>query len=656
MPWCPPPEHAEHWKGKVPMDDQDPDNARLEEGKRRYEIRHWQDHVKALQKYWDSKNTNNPRWNMFKDLLVKFTEPKNWHRWHLQHRLMGGIDPSQAYSPNGYQSPLHFALFFGLDLLAEIIRASGPTENLSHEVNMSVPLILARRQPQTLKYLLDQGAPADQEHGGQTILVMILYQAGLEREGREDLLESVKILAQNGAQKQLREAFKISVSQAVEESFPGADAEKHQKMYLETAKALFEKIPSDVGVSKWSELTDAVLSVIDSISANLDRAEYIWRCAEFLGELNPTSNILEGGSRPPPLTTLALLSHDNPKYSKVIFPMIRYVMNTAAKIKKASSNAGDGENIHTDEPGKTSINRYIMSAEIQAASIAAKCRNSELMAVLLENGDALARQKTKNGATMMHLFFSNAYKGGMSEDNVKLFNRLYDTYPDSVNARDGGGRAPLAWAVLHGHKQGVDLLIQRGAIVDHQNDKGDTALHDLSQLTVGEDDNIAILGYLSGAKASMDIQADTGTTAFARAIIYQTPGFIREFLKLIPRNSLGLGWYGKGPVTCALEGQTITPLTSTSAKPMTWGHMGDVVGFGFEYATGKFFFSKNGIAVQVFSGLDTKLRYLPAVSFEAKDGVSCNFGEEEFLFTGWRDSIDNIARSIQTEANAALES
>ncbi|KAF3908002.1 hypothetical protein ABW20_dc0110413 [Dactylellina cionopaga] len=254
----------------------------VDDYKKRYEIRHWTDHVKALQKYWDSKPANNPRWNAFKNLLVKFTESQNWYPWYIQNRLMGRADLSQAYSPDTFQSPIHFALFQGLDLLTELLRTSDSKDSLGRDDIGQVPLVLARHNPETLKYLLDQGAPADQVFGGLTTMAMILYQSLADAERREALLESVKLLARHGTDKQMPEAFNAAVAMALDDRLANGDPESHRDLYLGTAKVIFESRTSQ---DKVKELNTPILSAIESMCANPDRAQHMWGCIEFMIEL-----------------------------------------------------------------------------------------------------------------------------------------------------------------------------------------------------------------------------------------------------------------------------------------------------------------------------------------------------------------------------------
>ena len=51
-------------------------------------------------------------------------------------------------------------------------------------------------------------------------------------------------------------------------------------------------------------------------------------------------------------------------------------------------------------------------------------------------------------------------------DSTMVANMLRDT-PDLVNTTDGWGLTPLRWAAFYGHKEIVELLLDKGAKINH---------------------------------------------------------------------------------------------------------------------------------------------------------------------------------------------
>ncbi|XP_046581507.1 histone-lysine N-methyltransferase EHMT2-like [Haliotis rubra] len=61
--------------------------------------------------------------------------------------------------------------------------------------------------------------------------------------------------------------------------------------------------------------------------------------------------------------------------------------------------------------------------------------------------------------------------------NLAEVKRILDTSRIDVNSRDVFGRTPVMWAALRGHRDGVELLVRRGADVSLVTNDGDNILH-----------------------------------------------------------------------------------------------------------------------------------------------------------------------------------
>ncbi|KAK6540908.1 hypothetical protein TWF694_008292 [Orbilia ellipsospora] len=557
MQWDPPLEYAEYWKQEG-IHEKAPRTSGTESqqqagtiSKRRYEIRHWYDHVRALQAYWNTTAAETPRWLLFKNLVVKFAEQGNWRRWYVQHRQLGGADPKLSYSPDGYQTPIHFALAQKLGFLAEIFRASGSKDVLAQNGKNSVPLILARQNPEIVKALLEQGAKPDQGYGGLATLTMILYQSGIEAEKRKELLESVALLAQHGSTKQLPEALQVATSMAVDESLADGDLESHQKMYLETIKVLFESLPQEERVTC---LNAPLSSTIDAICANPSKGRYIWNCAKFLIQLgadvaagirtlkledeDPNLPRLPGeplNTKKAPLWRLARCVCEDPVHESILRGIVDSLLVLSLDQK--------------DKCGESERSRlqFLEGLEHGAIQIAVQQRNKNLVEDLVRRlGDQILWPDPES-ENAMHWFFKLDHVGkSLTDDEIRLFEYLNTLKPNMIEGkpRSWGNRTPIFAAVRSGDEEGLKLLMKHGADINAQGLSGDTVLHTLAQKkqrTLEEDPTtIAILQCLLEANPNLGLRTTRGATAFHTAFLDRSAGFIREIFTRLPRNPSGL--------------------------------------------------------------------------------------------------------------------
>jgi 26S proteasome non-ATPase regulatory subunit 10 len=68
------------------------------------------------------------------------------------------------------------------------------------------------------------------------------------------------------------------------------------------------------------------------------------------------------------------------------------------------------------------------------------------------------------------------HEAALAGDVVKI-SELLQGDPNSVNLRGWGGDTPLHLAVVHHHSAAVQLLLEKGAIVDARDDQDATPLH-----------------------------------------------------------------------------------------------------------------------------------------------------------------------------------
>ncbi|KAF3939314.1 Alpha-latrocrustotoxin [Dactylella cylindrospora] len=170
----------------------------------RYEIRHWQDHIQMLQKWWSPETMNDPIWEDLKTQLSRFTNPRVWHRWNVQRRIGEGKDEEWAYSPSCFQTPFHVACRFGLHILIdlELEKNQGdPSIYAALDGAGRTPFNLAATRPLTIKYLVEKGANVNQtsKEEPRPPLLIVLYLAVFDRGENDQYAETACYLISKGA-------------------------------------------------------------------------------------------------------------------------------------------------------------------------------------------------------------------------------------------------------------------------------------------------------------------------------------------------------------------------------------------------------------------------------------------------------------------------
>ncbi|KAK6527599.1 hypothetical protein TWF694_004583 [Orbilia ellipsospora] len=178
--------------------------------RRRYEIKHWGEHLDLLQKEWRPEERKGPQWDEFWEQLKILMEPRNWKRWgnfisfptwHLEdwsrpHRwLYESFDtPIAAVARKG--------LVFILDYLVEHNIAT--LEDLNGEVDgvFSSPIHDALQHPNIIQAFHKYGADINRECDGDgTPLNRALncYPMRRNRNEGKAYLDAAKVLIRAGA-------------------------------------------------------------------------------------------------------------------------------------------------------------------------------------------------------------------------------------------------------------------------------------------------------------------------------------------------------------------------------------------------------------------------------------------------------------------------
>ncbi|KAK6502545.1 hypothetical protein TWF506_003125 [Arthrobotrys conoides] len=551
MPWNPPKRDAEAlWNKKFPQlqrietptkDDNQPKISRGNKATKRpkrwrYEIRHWDDHVKALEKHLQHdvdiiEEAKNPKWDSLRSLLDKFMEPESWYRWHVQNQIIQGFE-DLAYSPSAYQEPIHVASKFNLRLLIVNIYTSSKQEgglknpdkktdleNSTSEpadeedgiVNQCdgagrTPLILALGNPKTVAFLLDAGARPDKRYKpvfssfsdlAGTVMEYTPLEFALmvarygEPEPQKRALECVKLLLKYGAKDKIPAALKVTVPRTIKgDNLTKEIITEIQKNYSDITATLL-KI-HDQG-NEPLDLNELYISAMQSIAKHPDQAQEVWNRAEYLFDLEKTVVGNQSKDALTPLHILVRAVYNHPDEAETFIPMIEQLVKRGAD--PLVSFTGRKWEPHFGNP----------------VLLAVQTRNSKLLDIFFRQGDHLFHKKSLSGACAMHYFFKEKHKT-MSEEDRNIFHRLVSLSPTSetlaandtsndpnsetaesnansedtakvpyfINAEDNDSREPLSWAIESSDKDGVNLLLHNGADVNDGDELGCTGLYYLA--------------------------------------------------------------------------------------------------------------------------------------------------------------------------------
>ncbi|KAF3202673.1 hypothetical protein TWF106_002324 [Orbilia oligospora] len=595
MPWNPPKKYAEeYWNKKFPelqenensiKDDNQPkgnQGGRKDKGPKRwrYEIRHWHDHIKALQQHQRDifEEAKNPKWDSLRSLLERFMKPDSWCRWYTQNQLFTGYG-ELSYSPHYYQEPIHVASRLGLRFIIVHIHISNsskqkgrlnnsdkkvdPDKSTAEPINEEdgildrcdvsgrPPLFWALRDPKTVECLLNAGAKVDKTYRLDSIST---GQDGISRtmlgpeltplqstftfaryvnaKDQMKLLETTGLLLKYGAKDRIPAVLKDTVPWAME---GGEEEESTKDTVTELQK-------------KYSDVTAAVLKIHDHGNEPLDvkslylsamiaiaksptQAQAIWDRAGYLLNLGENVAGIQNENALTPLHILVRAVYDHPDHAENLIPLIDQLVEKGAD--PLASFTGPNWDIHFGNP----------------VLLAVQTRNSKLIDIFLRQGESIFLKKSLAGACAMHYFFKEEHKP-MSEGDREIFRLLVNISPKSeeltanetytnsspgpveddanrkyatkvpyfINAEDNDSREPLSWAIQYGDKDGVDLLLQNGADVNDGDEQGRTGLFYLAQSPTYFTDSIVILQDLHKFGADMRISTIRQITVFAEAV------------------------------------------------------------------------------------------------------------------------------------------
>ncbi|KAK6501809.1 euchromatic histone-lysine N-methyltransferase [Arthrobotrys musiformis] len=487
----------------------------------RYEIEHWHDHIKALQKWWTKDSINDVWWAELLAQISTFVRPETWYRWSLQRPMSSDskeltlIDGTTfeflktqdlwkaKYLQRVFEEPIHVACELGLHLLVDllVLQAQASIQSGGREPNQA--------RDHKLEHL-------------RTIRVQALVRDFLiPREGHPALKPSL-VRKHHGALGKL--VLDIGGDELINRLNAGADPEEIFPL-VKSLTTGFDKPQLDRGII--SIIEEALHSQVTPSERELvcDSEDIFGRTPLCLAEASPLiiKQLLRYGAN---VNGKSLLNA-----SKPLSPL-RYIIRnvTVVNEEQASQRANllqsaellvlEGSNLdHRDYIGATYLHE------------AAYIRDLKFFKLLCVSGDWDVHAQTSSGWTPLHylLFKSRPENPELVQDVLGICRMLLKMKGegDLVNKEDETSRNALSYAVGGGFVEMVELLISMGADIHDEDEDNANCFHHLSCSSTASELNLKIADILLQAgldfakvdvygKTPLYFAADSGKWGMAR--------------------------------------------------------------------------------------------------------------------------------------------
>ncbi|EPS37816.1 hypothetical protein H072_8361 [Dactylellina haptotyla CBS 200.50] len=473
--------------------------------KLRDEIEHWQDHIRALQKWWTPDNLDDESWSEIVSELKSFMQPENWHICNLQRDFMCSMTGDELdictkdeYLYRLFEEPIHVAAMFGLTILVDIaFRESRNTE---------APIDPSSHRGQRLKHLKTERAKAiiDKFSANKFFMVDLdIFLPGLEEEELNQLLKIRADEEEKNGKYRLRK-----FQSALEDMSPEA---------WTTPKPLSER------VSPGGECTLVLAAPYP---------ETFERLVQYGASKNKrcVSNGAGKLTYEPPLHTILRtavhLSKKNtedekvPKYAR----SAEILVLKGAKLEiseeeeeEEQHDGGEDEAVDEAEAEETKERTVLHQA--------ARIRSPDLFKRILGCRTWKAGVLDNKYRTLLHYLFKEPRPKDRTrvQDTIDIYKAVMemnssDKENSLVNAKDERDVNVLAYAIRGGFKEGVELLIQSGADIRELDNNEANCFHHLAEGPGDKDSDIAIADIL--LKGGIDIAKRNkyGATPLALAL------------------------------------------------------------------------------------------------------------------------------------------
>ncbi|KAJ6256517.1 hypothetical protein Dda_8379 [Drechslerella dactyloides] len=470
---------------------------------RRYEIDHWQDHIRIMQKWWNKSCLDDSWWTELLTQLSIFTSPENWYIWNIQREFVNRspiarlreIAWKKKYMMRLFDEPIHLACKFGLPLMIDmLVRDSECPSSFGAE---------SVHNSHKMKRILSQRAFAFTQKAAVSSKFTDIKQF-LPGMDRNEILDPLTRLIDednvNDSERHLRKTWDNLLSFDLE-SWRCKEARICDKLDIEGQTPLYLAAPSPETLGRLMEHG----ADIEGIS------------------LRPIGDGTGNVMQTPLLAILCDLTGaaERGNSDKMVQSLLR---SAEMLVSKGASLQVEGLRVST------------------LLHLAAKIRNLQFFKLLCVSGDWDVHAKDSHGQNPMHYLFLRPRPTdpnkiqevlGICQIMIKM-RHLGDD--DLVNSEDLFSKNPLAYAVGGGFREAVELLIKLGADIHDESNVGQNCFHHLAGSNYARNENnpeadLAVADILLKAGVDCAKRDSNGNTPLLYALTHRNWHIAKYLLK-----------------------------------------------------------------------------------------------------------------------------
>ncbi|KAK6543631.1 hypothetical protein TWF694_000374 [Orbilia ellipsospora] len=499
-------------------------------GPRRYEIDHWQDHIKILQRWWTDKSIDDVWWSPLLTELSTFTKPQNWYIWNLQRKTTELDDTRQEiYFSRLFEHPIHVASKFGLHLMVDLLIREAQANSQSKDSGFPTEPVPEKITAMRLRAFLDFSKVKMLER--ENIATILPY---LDRNQLVDLMQPYQKL-----------------------QLPLSDG---KRIMIEHSASLLKGVHDGMRAAAGQQTPKAPMSYTEKIEAR--NLKYL---ATVLTDLPPTAWIdrkeaicdkLDGGCQTPlfhaaphPKTTEALISHgaDVNVYSKDVPILYDILGNLSRKIDTYSKDdvlsilqsarilVSQGACLNALDEDIPTLNKASL------LHYAAKIQDLSFFKFLYASGDWDPLARDEYDSTPLHYLFERRCPADPAKvkevlDICRIIAKMKSPNGDELNvlnAENSDSQNVLAYAVSSSFKEAVELLIELGIDIHDEDDSGTNCFHHLASSILQQNPETDLEIAETLLRGGLDILKidESGRTALSEAVTCRKFHLVRFFLE-----------------------------------------------------------------------------------------------------------------------------
>ncbi|KAF3901329.1 Ankyrin-2 [Dactylellina cionopaga] len=524
--------------------------------RQRYEIKHWQDHIRILQTWWNEGSRNDSWWTELLTQLSIFMRPENWSRWNLQ-RGFSGERSELAWYDNAtarlYEDPIHTASEFGLHLIVDhLVQETGNNSKLDETYPRRESDIKDFRLMRVVSLVQSQAS-----YSGK-----IDYELAIKNASCEEVLCSLNHSIKNGG----ITLFGVDFF-AVENLQPLLELLEHTVLVAWLASQTFEhlqrveQIYSHAAENGDPDLETDVNGFLQRHHNDKDLIhEKLEQLAYSIPVLKPWDESICG--KPDAFGQV-------PLYIAARYPAtVEVLLKHGVDVNAVGKTVASGVDMYGDTPLMSIllyltnvkelphdvIQSYLQSAkalisegakldvksvsEATVLHLAAKIRDLKFFKLLGMSWEWDVHAVDSSQMNPLHFLFqlpapkdANRAKEVLDICQIIIKMRRGDV-GDIVNAEDHNSEMPLAGAVRGGFKEAVELLIDLGADIHDDNDRGQNYFHVLAGgVSSSDETEVAIANTFFNAGLECSKPDNEGHTPIALAVENSQWNLVHFFLQ-----------------------------------------------------------------------------------------------------------------------------